>query len=150
MLVSCSFSFLDCSPAKDAGVPGKFWENGGFCQTADLAACPLFLLLHLAAMEEEDEGEGKQAKDKSVFFRFGDDLAVDDNPHRATAACRKIAIQKAISVVIEGSRKEIADGFVDDAGAHPSRGIPCGIGKTATSGNTNPYIIRVSAIFIHI
>ena len=70
---------------------------------------------------EEDKGQRKQAKHKGVFFWFGDDLAVDENPQRATAACHKIAIQEAISVVIEGSRKEVAYGFVDDADAHPSR-----------------------------
>ena len=39
-----------------------------------------FLLLRYAAMEE-DEGQCKQCKHKRVFFWFGDDLAVDDNPH---------------------------------------------------------------------
>ena len=106
-----------------------------------------FLLLPVAA--ENDKAQRKEAEDESVFFWFGDDLAVDDNPHRATAACHKIAIQEAISVVIEGSRKEIADGFAEDAGSHPSRSIPAGIGQGA-SRDANPYIIRVSAIFIHI
>ena len=98
---------------------------------------------------EEDKGEGKQAEDQRVFFRFGNDLAVDDNPQRATAACHKIAIQEAISVVIEGSRKEIPDGLVQNAGTHPSRSILARIRQTA-SRDANPHIIRVSAIFIQV
>ena len=100
-------------------------------------------------MMKENKPQGKEAEHKGVFFGFGDDLAVDDNPQRATAACHKIAIQEAISVVIEGSRKEIADRFVDDAGARPNRRIPAGIGQSAPR-DANPDFIRVSAIFIQI
>ena len=39
---------------------------------------------------EKDEGERKQAEDKGVFFRFRDDLTVDDNPHR-TYPSRRIS-----------------------------------------------------------
>ena len=46
---------------------------------------------------EENKAQGKQAKDKSVFFWFGDDLTVDDNPQRATAACHKIRQKSAQS-----------------------------------------------------
>ena len=35
------------------------------------------------------------------------------------------------------SRKEVADGFVEDAGARPSRRLPAGIGQTA--GSANPH-----------
>ena len=107
-------------------------------------ACP-----PVAQAAQGNKTQGKEGEDEGVFFRFWDDLAVDDNAHRTTAACHKIAIQETISVVIEGSRKEIADGFVDDAGADPSRRIPAGIGQSAPR-DTNPYIIRVSAIFIQI
>ena len=68
---------------------------------------------------EKDEGEGKQAKDKRVFFGFGDDLAVDNNPHRAKSG--------GTTPTIEGSRKEVADGFVDQACSHPRRSLPVAI-----------------------
>ena len=42
---------------------------------------------------------------------------------------------------------KIADGFVDDAGAHPSHRIPAGIGQSA-SRNTNPQVICGAAILI--
>ena len=35
--------------------------------------------------KKENKGEGKGVEDEGVFFRFGDDLAVDDNPHRSAA-----------------------------------------------------------------
>ena len=83
---------------------------------------------------KNDEGQREQAKHKRVFFRFGDDLAVNDNPHRAVRLRRKPGSKKS---VIVGSRKEVADGFVDDAGANPSRRIPAGIRQTAPR-NANP------------
>ena len=46
----------------------------------------LAFLLEVAV--EEDKAQSKQAKDQSVFLRFGDDLVVDDNPHLA-AGTRK-------------------------------------------------------------
>ena len=49
-----------------------------------LAAFPLLM----AAMKE-NKAQSKQAKDESVFFWFGDDLAVDPNLHRAVGVCRK-------------------------------------------------------------
>ncbi len=88
---------------------------------------------------EEHKAEGKQAEDEGVFFRFGDDLAVDDNSHRAIGLRRKTSIPHS-PTIIEGSRKEVADGFVDNAGAHPSRRIPAGIAQTAP-GDPNPYDI---------
>ena len=42
--------------------------------------------------------------------------------------------------IIVGSRKEVADGFADDAGAHPSRSIPAGIVQS-TSRDANPHVI---------
>ncbi len=96
---------------------------------------------------EENKTEGKEAEDERVFLWFGDDLAVDSDLYRATAACHKIATQEATSVVIEGSRKEVANRFVQNAGARPSRRIPNGIGQTA-SRDANPDFIRVSTIFI--
>ena len=59
---------------------------------------------------ENDKGKGKQTKDESVFFGFGDELAVDDDAHGADAICRK---EGSVRPVVEGSRKEVADGFVD-------------------------------------
>ncbi len=86
--------------------------------------------------------EGKEAEDEGIFLRFGDDLAVDDNPHRAAGIRRKCRLKCGI---IEGSRKEIADRFVQNAGTHPSRRIPAGIGQSAPR-NTNPKAILITAI----
>ena len=74
----------------------------------------LFLLLAVAATE--DKAEGKQTKHKRVFFRFGDDGVVDNNPQRAAAIYRK---KRPRTDVIEGSCKEIANRFVQNAGAYP-------------------------------
>ena len=41
------------------------------------------MLFPLAVAVEEDEAKRKQTKHKRVFLWFGDDLAVDDNPHQA-------------------------------------------------------------------
>ena len=49
---------------------------------------------------------------------------------------------------IVGSRKEVADGFVEDAGAHPSRSLPAGIGEIAASGDTNSQVISTGIIII--
>ena len=85
----------------------------------------LAFLLQMAA--EKDEGEGKQAKDKRVFFGFGDDLAVDNNPHRAKSG--------GTTPTIEGSRKEVADGFVDQACSHPRRSLPVAIKQVGRLGS---------------
>ena len=98
----------------------------------------------MAMAMEEDEAKGKQTKYKRVFLGFGDDLAVDDNSYGSGAVCRKSASQTPI----EGSRKEIAYWFVDDARTHPSRRIPGGIGQTA-SRDTNPQVVVVAGIFVH-
>ena len=58
---------------------------------------------------KEHKTQCKQAEHQRVFFWFGDDLAVDDNPHRA-AGRRKTRGQ--IFVVTESSRKEVADGLL--------------------------------------
>ena len=49
---------------------------------------------------------------------------------------------------IVGSRKEVADGFVQNAGAHPSRSLPAGIGEIAGSGDTNSQVISTGIIII--
>ncbi len=97
-------------------------------------------------MMKENKPQGKEAEHKGVFFGFGDDLAVDNNPHRTLRIRRKCRLPCGI---IEGSRKEVADRFVDDAGARPNRRIPAGIGQSAPR-DANPDFIRVSAIFIQI
>ena len=77
-------------PAQSAG--GRHQSLS--CCRRQLRSCGglgLAFLLHDAV--EEDEAEGKQAKHQRVFFRFGDDLAVDSDLYRATAACHKIATQ---------------------------------------------------------
>ena len=77
-------------------------------------------------------------------MRFGDDLAVDDNAYGSGAVQRKPRSQTSI----EGSRKEIANRFVDDAGAHPSRRLPGRI-RQSTSGDTNPQVVVVAGIIVH-
>ena len=96
---------------------------------------------------DNHKSQSKQAEDEGVFFWFGDDLAVDDHSHRSVACRRKPGIRRAI--IIEGpSRKEVADGLVDDARAHPSRRIPGGVGQSA-SRDANPYCVLHSIIIIH-
>ena len=43
---------------------------------------------------------------------------------------------------------EVADGFAEDAGAHPSGRIPCGIGQIAPR-DANSYVIVRAGILIH-
>ena len=93
---------------------------------------------------KEDKTQGKEGEDKSIFLRFGDDLAVDDKPHRVWRGGRKTGTSR----VIEGSRMEVADGFADNAGTHPSRRIPGGIGQIAPR-DANSYVIVLAAILIH-
>ena len=59
---------------------------------------------------KEHKTQRKQTKHQSVFLRFGDDLTIDDNSHRAFRIRRK---PSGWSAGTEGSRKEIADGFVE-------------------------------------
>ncbi len=93
---------------------------------------------------KEDKAQRKEGEDEGVFLRFGDDLAVDDKPHRAVGSRRKIRISHS-RTIIESSRKEIADGFVDNARPHPSGRIPAGIRQTA-SRDPNPHIISIGSI----
>ena len=102
-----------------------------------------FLLLHFAAVD--NKAKGKEAEDKGVFFGFGDDGTVEDEPHRALRIRRKTGGR---SVATEGSRKEVADGLVDQSGAHPSRRLAGGIGQIAP-GDTNSKIISLIVILIH-
>ena len=92
---------------------------------------------------EEDEDQGEEAEDEGVFLRFGDDLAVDSNLYRALCICRKISSRG----IIVGSRKEVADGFVDQAGARPSRSLPVGKGQIAPR-DANPHLVK-SGIILH-
>ena len=65
---------------------------------------------------KENKAQSKQAEDKRVFLRFGDNLAVDSDPHQAvaTAGATRRKIDSSKIAVIEGSpRNEVADGFVD-------------------------------------
>ena len=84
---------------------------------------------------ENDKTQRKEGEDEGVFLGFGDDLAVDPNLHRAAGICRK----PGASTVTECSRKEVANRFVDQAGARPSRRLPAGIAQTA--GSTNSHVI---------
>ena len=92
---------------------------------------------------EEDKDERKQAEDEGIFFWFGDDLAVDSNLYRALCICRKISSRG----IIVGSRKEIPNRFIQNAGAHPSRRIPGGIGQIAPR-DANPHLVK-SGIILH-
>ena len=94
---------------------------------------------------EENKAQRKEAEDEGVFFGFGDDLAVDDNPHRAAGIGRK---KRSRTDVIEGSCKEVANRFAQNAGAYPSGSIPGVIGHIA-SRDTNPDVIWGAAILIH-
>ena len=90
---------------------------------------------------EENKTQSKQAEDESIFFRFGDDLAVDDNPHRALRIRREARRRNPnLPIIIGSPAKEIADGFVEDAGARPRRRRPAEKGKSAP-GDPNPYAI---------
>ncbi len=93
---------------------------------------------------EENESERKQAEDKSIFFRFGDDLAVDDNSHRVVPR-RKMAGATSIFMIIEGSRKEVANRFVDHARSHPRRSLPAAVkqvGRFNANAQTIPSALR--------
>ncbi len=58
-----------------------------------------------------------------------------------------IVLTKPRYPIIEGSCEEVADGFIDDAGAPPSRRRSAGKGQSG-SGDTRPHIIR-NGIIIH-
>ena len=53
-------------------------------------------------------------------------------------------VSKGSSTIVS-SRKEVADGFAEDAGARPSGRIPGGIRQSAP-GNPNPHIISIGII----
>ena len=91
---------------------------------------------------ENDKAQGKEAEDEGIFLRLRDGLAVDDNPHRAAGIRRK---KRPRIEVIEGSRMEVADRFVQNAGTHPSGRLPVGIGQSA-SGDANPKAILIAII----
>ena len=107
-----------------------------------LGMLPLLFLLAVAM--KENKANREQSKHKGVFLRFGDDLVVDDNPHLAGGA-RKARGQSL--VVVEGSRKEVADGLGDDARPRPRRRSAGGIGEIA-SRNANPHVIFVTGILV--
>ena len=79
---------------------------------------------------ENDKAQGKEGENEGVFFWFGDDLAVDDNPHRTCGVRRKI--RPVAHPIIESSRKEVANRFVNYAGAYPRRSLPVGKGQIAS------------------
>ena len=58
-----------------------------------------------------------------------------------------IVLRKPCYPIRECSCKEVADGFIDDAGAPPSRRRSAGKGQSG-SGDTRPHIIR-NGIIIH-
>ena len=94
---------------------------------------------------ENDKAQSKEAKHKRVFFWFGDEGTVEGEPHRALRIRRKTSGR---SVATEGSRKEVADGLVDQSGAHPGRRGSAGIGQIAP-GDTNSKVICSTTILIH-
>ena len=104
-----------------------------------------FLFLPIAA--DNHKTQRKEAEDKGVFFWFGDDLAVEGDLQRTVAARRKPGILIASTIIRECSRKEVANGFVDDAGAHPNRRLPVGIGQSV-SGDANSHPI-FSVLILH-
>ena len=84
--------------------------------------------------------QGKQAEEEGIFFGFGNDLAIDDHPHRAVGVRRKPRTIWGAHFIIEGSRMEVADGFVQNARTYPSGRIPGGIGQIAPR-DANPKLI---------
>ena len=63
---------------------------------------------------EGNKTKGKEGEDESVFLRFGNDGAVNGDLYGAGAVRRKIGMQGSHSPsMIEGSRMEVANGFVD-------------------------------------
>ena len=70
---------------------------------------------------EEDEAKGKETEDEGVFFWFGDDLAIDDNPHRAVGSRRKTATTRRF---VKGSYMEVADGFGKQTRPYSRKKIP--------------------------
>ena len=71
---------------------------------------------------------------------------MDGDLYSAGAVRRKIGMQGSHSPsMIESSRKEVANGFVDQARAPPSRRLPAGIGQSAC-GDANSHVVRNAVI----
>ena len=75
----------------------------------------LSFLLH--SPMKENKTQRKEAEDEGVFFWLGDDLAVDSDLYGSGVGRRKSG---KCARPVEGSHMEVADGFVDQAGARPS------------------------------
>ena len=101
-------------------------------------------LLDVAAKDNKTQSE--QAEDEGVFFWFGDDLAVDNNPHRAVRRSRK---SRDASPIIEGSRIEVADGLVDYTGAHPRRSLIVAVNQVGRLNANAPTISMKIRSLVH-
>ena len=100
-------------------------------------------LLEVAASNHKTQC--KEAEDKRVFFWFGDDLAVDGDSNLGTSR-RKIAGAASTLIIIEGSRKEVANRFVNQARSHPRKSLSAPIkqvGRLDANAQTIPIIIRI-------
>ena len=75
---------------------------------------------------------------------LGNDRGVGDNLHRIVA---DRPTNKSSHTIIESSCEEVADGFVNYAGARPTRRRSAGIRQTAP-GDPNPQVIA-SVIIVH-
>ena len=87
--------------------------------------------------------QGKQAEDEGVFLWFGDDLAVDDDPHRAIGSPRK---SRDTSPIIEGSRIKVSNRFVDQARSLPRRSLSAAVkqvGRLIANSQTIPITRRL-------
>ena len=103
-----------------------------------------FLLLQMAA--ENDKAQRKQTEDEGVFLWFGDDLAVDDNPHRVVPR-RKSAGAASIFMISEGSRKEVANRFVNQARSHPRNSLSAPIkqvGRLDANAQNHPECLETT------
>ena len=94
---------------------------------------------------EENEGQRKEGEDEGVFFWFGDDLAVDGDSNLGNSR-RKMDGATSISMIIEGSRKEVANRFVNQARSHPRKSLSAPIkqvGRLVANAQTIPRVIRI-------
>ncbi len=101
-----------------------------------------FLLLRYAAGNHK--AQSKEAEDEGIFLRFGDDLAVDDDPQR-----RAKSGSSTSTVDIEGSRIKVSDGFVDQARSHPRRSLIVAVKQVRRLNANSPTILNPNRILIH-
>ena len=93
---------------------------------------------------KEHKTQRKEGEDKRVFFRFGDDLAV--NPNQRALIREKAA--KAIGLASIASRSKIGDGFVDGAGAEPTHAGSGVVNQIGAAAHPHAQIVIITAIIM--